>query len=86
MARENSVKDASGLREWLYAFLFMLALAIIVFAVRLFIGPVFNLAFEICIFYIPTLVLLVIVVHLRMEKTRLRSNSNNYPMGNTGEE
>ena len=59
------VPDASEFRSWLYAFLFMLALSVTVLVIRLFFGPILNTAFEICIFYIPTAILFVIVLRVR---------------------
>ena len=56
------------MREWLYAFLFMLALSVMTLSMRFSMGPIFNLAFEICIFYIPTAILFAIVVHSRTRK------------------
>jgi len=68
MAEEQTVPDASEFKSWLYAFLFMLALSAMALAVRLLFEPVFNPAFEICIFYIPTAILLVAVLYERRNR------------------
>lgn len=69
MAEGKPAPDASGFRNWLYAFLFMLALSAMVLAIRFFFEPVFNPAFEVCIFYIPTAILLVIVLRVRAKRS-----------------
>ena len=69
MAERKPAPDASGFKSWLYAFLFMLALSATVLAIRFFLEPVFNPAFEICIFYIPTGILFVIVLRVRAKQS-----------------
>jgi hypothetical protein len=68
MAEGRMVSDVSEFRSWLYAFLFMLALSVTVLVTRFFFGPVLNTAFEVCIFYIPTVILFVIVLRVRMKQ------------------
>lgn len=70
MTEGQEVPDRSEFKSWLYAFLFMLALSATVLAIRLFSEPVFNTAFEICIFYIPTAILLVIVLRVRAKQSK----------------
>ncbi len=69
MAERKPAPESSGFKSWLYAFLFMLALSAMVLAIRFFFEPVFNPAFEICIFYIPTGILFVIVLGVRVKQS-----------------
>lgn len=69
MGEEQTIPDSSEFRSWLYAFLFTLALSAMALAIRFFFGPVFNPAFEICIFYIPTAILFVIVLRARAKQS-----------------
>jgi len=69
MGEEQTVPDASEFESWLYAFLFMLTLSVMALAIRFFFEPVFNTAFEICIFYIPTGILFVIVLRVRAQQS-----------------
>ena len=70
MAGDRVVPDASESRSWLYAFLFMLALSAMVFVARFFLGPLLSTAFEVCVFYIPTVILFVIVLRVRMKQSK----------------
>jgi len=66
-------RDASEFKTWLYASLFTVVLSVAVFAIQRFAGPIFNLAFEICIFYIPTAILLIIILlHQKMALHHMR--------------
>ena len=69
MAGEKTARDDSEFKSWLYAFLFMFALSIMVLGIRLFFEPVFNTAFEICIFYIPTAILFAIVLRVGVKQS-----------------
>lgn len=69
MAEEQTVPDSSEFKSCVYAFLFMLALSVVVLAIRFFFEPVFNPAFEICIFYIPTGILFVTVLRVRAKQS-----------------
>ena len=70
MAEGRVGRNASEFRSWLYAFLFMLALSATVFVARFFLGPLLDTAFEVCVFYIPTVILFVIALHVRMKQSK----------------
>ena len=55
-------------KAWLYALLFMAAFSAVALIARGFWEPIFNLAFEVSVFYIPTLILFFIVVHERTKR------------------
>jgi len=69
MTEEKTVHGGFEFKTWLYAFLIMLALAITVSTSRFLRGPIFNMAFEICVFYIPTAILLIILIRLKTRRT-----------------
>lgn len=61
--RLDGVTAAVGGRErdgWVLALFVMAVVSSAAFLVQRFVLPLFNAAFEICVFYVPTLVLLVI--------------------------
>jgi len=66
----SNMQEASEFRSWLCAFILMLGLSVTVLASRFMTGPVFDLAFEICILYIPTSILFIITVSLRTRKSK----------------
>jgi len=53
------------LRAWLYSVLVMVSLSLAVFLVQLLFGRVLNIAFEVCVFYLPTVILLIIYVGMK---------------------
>lgn len=59
----EKAQQTSESKTWLYAFLIMTIFSIIVLATHLLGFPLFNFAFEICVFYIPTAILLIIVLY-----------------------
>jgi len=55
-------------RTWLYALLIMGILSLIVFVAQHFIGRFLNIVFEVCIFYIPTIILVFIYLKIRVRR------------------
>ena len=51
---------------WFKAFLVMAALSAAVFTVQHLVAKIFDPIFEVCIFYIPTLITLAVYLHLRI--------------------
>ncbi len=62
MSEENS-----ELKIWLYAFLVMLALSLIFYAVSVFGFVILNQAFQISIFYVPTIILAIIIIYAKIK-------------------
>ncbi|HIE13746.1 TPA: hypothetical protein EYP70_00575 [Candidatus Bathyarchaeota archaeon] len=58
------------LKGWLYSLYVMGAASLIVFVVQKIAGRVLNIVFEVCIFHIPTLILLFIYFYLRFKVKR----------------
>ena len=56
------------LRAWLYSVLVMVSLSLAVFLVQLLFGRVLNIAFEVCVFYLPTIILLIIYVRMKVRR------------------
>jgi hypothetical protein len=74
MNEEKPAGDGSEFKTWLYAFLFMAGLSLVVLAAHLSTGPIFNTAFEVSVFYIPTVILFIIVLYLKVRQPQPRSN------------
>ena len=53
------------LKSWLYAMITMIILSSIVMLIQGFIGRRLEIAFEICIFHIPSLILIIVYAWLR---------------------
>ena len=69
-------EENSELRNWFYAFLSMLALSLAAYAASIFGFVVFNQIFEISIFYVPTVILAIIVLYIRVKSTNKTLLSN----------
>jgi len=53
------------LKAWRVSTLIMVILAAAVFLVQRLLGPLFDLVFEICIFYIPTFTIVALFLYFR---------------------
>ncbi len=62
---EDTSINAVELKTWRQAALIMLALAITIFCAQRFIGQMFDFAFEICIFYIPAILLIIVYFYFK---------------------
>ena len=58
-------QETEKFRTWFYSFLVMIALAAASIVGRVLGFTVLNLAFEICIFYLPVIILLIILLVMR---------------------
>jgi hypothetical protein len=67
---EDPEKDS-----WLIATLIMTVVSSTAFIVQRVITPLFNYAFEVCVFYIPTIVLSIIYLKKRVESNEARGLS-----------
>lgn len=67
-AQKTKTDEEFEFKAWVYAFLFMLGLSVTDIAAHLTGGPVFNTAFEICVFHIPTAILFIIVLYQKRRK------------------
>ena len=63
MSRDSSSEEVE---YWFKAFLVMATLSTVVFMVQHLVARIFDLIFEVCIFYIPTLITLAVYLHLRV--------------------
>ena len=64
--------DKVELEAWRQATFVVVSLAALVFLVQRFLGPMFEVAFEICVFYVPAV---TIALLYRYFKTRLTAKS-----------
>jgi len=53
------------LKTWRLSTVVMMVLAATVFLVSRFVGPIFDLVFEICIFYIPAVAIVGLFLYFR---------------------
>jgi len=53
------------LRTWRIATLIMVTLAAVVFLVQRFVDQIFDVIFEVCIFYIPTFTIVTLLLYFR---------------------
>jgi len=53
------------LKTWRIATLVMIALAAAAFLIQRFLGPIFEVVFEVCIFYIPTFTIVALFFYFR---------------------
>jgi len=53
------------LKTWHIATLIMVALSTAVFVVQRFVGQIFDIVFEVCIFYISTFMIVGLLLYLR---------------------
>jgi len=53
------------LKSWRIATLIIVVLAATVFLIQRFIGQVFDLVFEVCIFYIPAVAVVFLLLYFR---------------------
>ena len=67
MTQEREDQKTFEFENWLNALLLMLGLSAVVSAICFLSGPVFNLTFEVCIFYLPTLILPVTALRQRIK-------------------
>ena len=67
---EDPEKDS-----WLIATLIMAVVSSTAFIVQRAIIPLFTYAFEVCVFYVPTIVLLIIYLKTRLESKESRGFS-----------
>jgi hypothetical protein len=58
-------KEAEELQTWRLATIIMVISAVVVFFVQNLVRPVFDVVFEICIFYIPVFTLIGIFLYLK---------------------
>jgi antibiotic biosynthesis monooxygenase (ABM) superfamily enzyme len=54
-------------KSWRIATITMLVIAAIVFLIQRFAGPVFDLVFEVCIFYVPAVVMVLLFLYFRQK-------------------
>jgi hypothetical protein len=59
------------LKTWRVATFVVGMLAVAVFCIQRFVTQIFDIAFEICIFYVPAVTVVIYVFHLSREKGRL---------------
>jgi hypothetical protein len=59
-----SAKEVEELKTWRLATLIMVMVAVVTFVIQRLTSPVFDVVFEICIFYIPALTLVGILIYL----------------------
>ena len=64
-------RTVSELKTWRVGTLALAMLAIAIFCIQRFVTQIFDVAFEICIFYIPTVTIIIYVFHLSREKGQL---------------
>jgi len=64
--KEFSVpKNQEELKTWRLATIVMVTLAAAVFLVQRFVGQLFDVVFEVCIFYIPTFTIAALLLYFR---------------------
>jgi antibiotic biosynthesis monooxygenase (ABM) superfamily enzyme len=54
-------------KSWLIATITILVIAAFVFLIQRFAGPVFDFVFEVCIFYVPTVVMVFLLLYFRQK-------------------
>jgi antibiotic biosynthesis monooxygenase (ABM) superfamily enzyme len=54
-------------KSWQIATITMLVIAAMVFLVQRFAGPIFDFVFEICIFYVPAVVMVLLFLYFRQK-------------------
>ena len=59
------------LKTWRVGTFVLAMLAIAIFCIQRFVTLIFDVAFEICIFYIPTVAIIIYVFYLSREKGQL---------------
>jgi hypothetical protein len=64
----EKTQQISEFETWLYAFLIMAVFSTTVLVAHLFGFPLLNFTFEICVFYVPTALLLIIVLHRKKSR------------------
>ena len=64
-------RTVSELKTWRVGTLALAMLAIAIFCIQRFVTQIFDVAFEICIFYIPTVTIIIYVFYLAREKGQL---------------
>jgi len=52
-------------KSWQIATVTMLVIAAAVFLIQRFAGPVFDFVFEICLFYVPAVVIVILFLYFR---------------------
>lgn len=63
-SKNNAVRaDEVELEAWRQATFVVVALAALVFLVQRFFGPLFEIAFEICIFYVPAVTIALLYLY-----------------------
>ena len=55
-------------KGWFFATLIMIFISLVVFIIQRFIVQLFGYAFEVCLFYVPTVVLLIVYLKERSQK------------------
>jgi len=65
--------DEMELESWRQATLVVLLLAALVFFVQRLFGPIFEVAFEICIFHIPAVT--IVLLYLYIDRAKLSAKS-----------
>jgi len=63
--RRNFLRNKNELKTWRLAAFFLVLIAASVFFIQRFIGQVFDIAFEVCIFYIPAFAIVVLFLYFR---------------------
>jgi len=53
------------LKTWKIATFVMVSLAVVAFLIQRFLGPFFDVVFEICIFYVPALTIVGLLLYFR---------------------
>lgn len=64
-------RTVGELDTWRLATFVVGMLAIAVFCIQRFVAQIFDVAFEICIFYVPAVMIIIYVFYLSKEKGRL---------------
>ncbi len=67
-------EEKSELKYWFYAFLLMLVLSLIAYGASLFGFMILNQIFQISVFYVPTMILALIVAILKIRQSRKKPN------------
>jgi len=57
-------RTVDELKTWRVATFVLAILAVVVFCVQRFVAQIFDVAFEICMFYVPALTVIVYAFHL----------------------
>jgi len=64
-----SKKEAEELQTWRLATAVMVVVAVVAFFIQRLVGPVFDVVFEICIFYVPAFTLIGIFLYLKTKQS-----------------